>query len=152
MNPQAAQQYLRTKVLTATPEQLQLMLYDGAIRFAEQGRAALEKKDWAASYRGLTRAQNILNQLNGALRHDLMPDLCAKLASLYNYAYRHLVQANVQHKIEAVDEALRILKYQRETWAMLMEGLGKSKAESATQKAKPAESELRPDTSICMQG
>ena len=32
-NPQAAQQYLRTKVLTATPEQLQLMLYDGALRF-----------------------------------------------------------------------------------------------------------------------
>ncbi|MDB5290844.1 MAG: Flagellar protein FliS, partial [Phycisphaerales bacterium] len=36
MNPQAAQNYLRTRVLTATPEQLQMMLYDGAIRFAEQ--------------------------------------------------------------------------------------------------------------------
>ena len=45
MSQQAAANYLRTKVLTATPEQLQLMLYDGAIRFTEQARAALEKKD-----------------------------------------------------------------------------------------------------------
>ena len=42
MNPNAAQNYLRMRVMTATPEQLQMMLYDGAIRFAEQGRAALE--------------------------------------------------------------------------------------------------------------
>jgi len=41
-NPQAAQNYLKTKVFTATPEQLQLMLYDGAIRFGEQARVEVE--------------------------------------------------------------------------------------------------------------
>ena len=42
MTPQPANQYLRTKVLTATPEQLQMMLFDGALRLAEQARLALQ--------------------------------------------------------------------------------------------------------------
>src|SRR5438045_3268978 len=55
MNPQGAQNYLRTQVLTATPEQLQMMLYDGAIRFAEQARPALAAKNWEASYNSTPR-------------------------------------------------------------------------------------------------
>ena len=56
MNAQHAQQnYLRTKVLTATPEQLQLMLYDGAIRFAEQAKVALLNKNYEESYRLISR-------------------------------------------------------------------------------------------------
>jgi len=56
-----AQNYLRAKVFTATPEQLQLMLYDGAIRFSEQARAAMDKKDYEASYNGISRAQKIIS-------------------------------------------------------------------------------------------
>ena len=68
MTNQGANQYLRTKVLTATPEQLQLMLYDGAIRFAEQARLALQKKDFEGSYNGISRAQKIIAELSCALR------------------------------------------------------------------------------------
>ena len=60
MNPQAAQQaqnYLRTRVMTATPEQLQMMLYDGAIRFAEQAKAALVAEDFEKSYQSIARVQ-----------------------------------------------------------------------------------------------
>src|SRR5271154_3987932 len=103
MLPQAAQNYLKTKVLTATPEQLQLMLYDGAISFAEQGKAALEKKDYEASYRVLTKAQKIINELISKLRPDVYPELCSKLSALYSYAYRHLFRANVHHNVEDVD-------------------------------------------------
>ena len=49
--------YLRDAVMTASPEQLQLMLYDGCIRFALQARDAIEKKDYETSYEKLTRAQ-----------------------------------------------------------------------------------------------
>ena len=58
MNPQVAQNYLRTQVLTATPEQLQMMLYDGAIRFAEQARPALQNKNWETSYSMITKARS----------------------------------------------------------------------------------------------
>jgi flagellar protein FliS len=151
MNPQAAQNYLRTKVLTATTEQLQLMLFDGAIRFAEQGKAALEKKDFASSYTALTRAQKIINELNSSLKHDIYPELCGKLASLYNYAHRNLVEANVHHHIEPVDEALKVLRYQRESWVMLMEQLQQKKGAEMQDRQGAAPEEGQPEPSLSMQ-
>ena len=98
-NPNAhiAQNYLRTKVFTATPEQLQLMLYDGAIRFGEQAKAALELKNFEQSYNLISRVQKILTELSCTLKHDVAPELCGKLAALYNFVYRKLIEANVEH-------------------------------------------------------
>ena len=152
MNPQGAQNYLRTRVFTATPEQLQMMLYDGAIRFAEQARPALEKKDWEASYNMISRAQRIITELTCTLKRDLLPELCDRLAALYNYVYRKLVEANVEHKVESLDEALKILRYQRETWAMLMDHLGKQKAGNAARLLDLPSPSQRMETSISMQG
>ena len=152
MNGQAAQNYLRTKVLTATPEQLQMMLYDGAIRFCEAARAALVEKNWESSYNNISRAQKIILEMNCSLKHDVDPDLCAKLAALYTYAYRNLVDANINHEAGSLDEALRILRYQRDTWAMLMDKLGKEKAARVANRLDlPAPSE-RMEASISLQG
>jgi flagellar secretion chaperone FliS len=152
MLPQAAQNYLKTKVLTATPEQLQLMLYDGAISFAEQGKAALEKKDYQASYRTLTKAQKIINELISKLRPDVYPELCSKLSALYSYAYRNLFHANVHHKPEDVEEALKVLRFQRQTWAMLMEQLGKKRASAAAGKINIPPPDARMEATLSMQG
>src|SRR6478736_5389228 len=114
MTPQAANQYLRTKVLTATPEQLQMMLFDGALRFCEQARMALIAKTFDQSHDLISRVQKILLELSCSLKHDVSPDLCGKLAALYNYAYRKLIEANIDHKIESLDDALNVLRYQRE--------------------------------------
>lgn len=152
MNPQAAQQYLRTKVLTATPEQLQLMLFDGALRFGEQARSALREKNYEQSYSLIVRVQKIITELSSSLKHDVSPELCGKLAGLYNYAYRLLIEANVEHKVESLDEALTLLRYQRETWAMLLDQLGRQKAAAAARTLDmPAPSE-RMEASISMQG
>jgi flagellar secretion chaperone FliS len=152
MNQQAAQNYLRTKVLTATPEQLQLMLYDGAIRFCEQARLGLEQKNYEQSYNGLSRAQKIISELTGSLKHALAPELCGKLAALYNFVYMKLVEANVHHEIKSLDEALSILRYQRETWMMLLDQLGKTKAASIATKIDMPEPNSRMEASISMQG
>src|SRR5438045_2789694 len=128
MNANVAQNYLRTRVLTATPEQLQMMLYDGAIRFGEQARLALEKKNFEESYNNISRVQKIITELSCTLKHDVAPDLCGKLAALYNYAYKKLIEANVNHNLSCLDQAIGILKYQRETWAMVLDQLGKQKA------------------------
>jgi flagellar secretion chaperone FliS len=140
--------YLRAKVLTATPEQLQLLLYDGAIRFAEQGKLALQKKDFEASFNGISRAQKIIAELSGSLKHDVAPELCGKLASLYNFVYRKLIEANIDHKIGSLDEALNILRYQRETWAMLLDQLGKKKAAAAATKIEMPTPNPRMEASI----
>jgi flagellar protein FliS len=152
MNPQAAQNYLKTRVLTATPEQLQMMLYDGAIRFCEQARPAIEKKDWETTYVSLTRAQKIITELINSLRHDVQPDLCGRLASLYTYIYKKLVEACAQHKLDALDESLRLLRYQRETWAMLMDQIGKQKAATAARAVPFPAPSARMEASISVQG
>lgn len=152
MNPQGAQNYLRTRVFTATPEQLQMMLYDGAIRFSEQARPALEKKDWEASYNLISRAQKIITELTCSLKHEVAPELCGRLAALYSYVYRKLVEASTDHTIEALDDALKILRYQRETWAMLLDQIGKQKAGNAARTLDMPAPNARMEASISMQG
>jgi len=152
MKPQVAQNYLRTRVLTATPEQLQLMLYDGAIRFCEQARPALEKKDWQTSYNMLSKAQRIITELTTSLRHDVHPEMCARLAGLYNYVFRLLINASVKHTIPSLDEALNILKFQRETWMMLMDQLSKQKAASVARNMDIPAPNARMEASISLQG
>lgn len=152
MNPQAAQHYLRTRVLTATPEQLQMMLYDGAIRFGEQARAALEKKDFEASFTMITKVQKIVVELQTSMKHDVYPELCGKLAALYNYAYRKLVEANTRHTIASLDDALNILRYQRETWALLMDRLGKQKAGAAAARIDMPTPSARMEAMFSVQG
>jgi flagellar protein FliS len=152
MNPQAAQNYLKTRVLTATPEQLQMMLYDGAIRFAEQARVALAAGEYEKSYQMISRVQKILTEMTCGLKHDVLPELCGKLSSLYNYVYRRLVDANVEHDLGALDEALTLLRYQRQTWAMLLDQLGKQKAAVAASKINLPAPDQRMEKSISMQG
>ena len=148
MNPNAAQTYLRTKVMTATPEQLQMMLYDGALRFGDQARAALQTKDYEKSYTMISRVQKIITEMSSTLKHDVYPELCGKLAALYNFAYRKLIEANVDHKIESLDEALGVLRFQRETWAMLLDQLGKSKAANAATKINMPAPDARMEAQI----
>lgn len=125
------QEYLKTKVMTASPEMLTLMLWDGAIRFAEQGKEAILKREIENSYKALVRAQRIITELTTNLKHDVNPDLCGKLAGLYNFIYRRLVDANISKEAKLVEDALEIMRHQRETWAMLIDKLAKEKAGEA---------------------
>jgi flagellar protein FliS len=152
MNTKAAQTYFRTRVMTATPEQLQMMLFDGALRFCEQAKLALQKKDYETSFNTISRVQKILCQLTSSLRHDVSPDLCGKLAALYNYAYRKLLLASTKRDLEALEEATRVLRYQRETWALLMDQLGKAKAGVAAANLQIPTPSERMEASISMQG
>lgn len=152
MTGHPAQNYLRTKVLTATPEQLQLMLYDGAIRFAEQARTALQQKSYDQSYALLCRCQKIILELQCGLKHELAPELCSKLSALYNFVFRKLVEANTQHSVPALDEALQILQYQRETWSLLLQKLAQSKAAVAASKIDMPAPDARMEASISLHG
>jgi flagellar protein FliS len=147
-----ASSYLRTKVMTATPEQLQMMLYDGAIRFCEQARVAIREKNYEQSYNLISRVQKIVMEMNCSLKHDVSPELCSRLSALYNFAYRKLIEANVGHSLEALDEALDVLRYQRETWGMLMEQLGRQKAAAVAKTIPLPAPNARMEASISIQG
>jgi flagellar secretion chaperone FliS len=114
-------EYLKTKIMTASSEQLQLMLYDGAIRFCEQARHAIEAKNIEAGYTAITKAENIVLELQNGLRDEIAPELCTKMRALYLYCYEQLVKANLKRQTPFVDDALKILRHLRETWVMVME-------------------------------
>ncbi len=117
--------YLRNAVMQATPEQLQLMLYDGAIRFALQGREAIERKDYEAIYDRLSRAQRIVLEMQAGLRPEVNPELCDRMSALYNFIYRKLVSGSVNRDVTDIDDAVRILRAERETWALLVDKIAK---------------------------
>jgi flagellar secretion chaperone FliS len=124
----ASDTYLRSAVLTATPEQLHLMLYDGAVRFARQGLEGMEKKDWEGSFNGFSRAQKIILEMLNSLNFDVDRSLCTRMAGLYKFIYRKLVEAGTKHEPAPAREAIELLEYQRETWVLLIEKLRKERA------------------------
>lgn len=127
MTATAPNPYLRDAVMTATPEQLQLMLYDGAIRYALQGRDALTVKDFETAYLRLTRAQNIVIEMINGLRHDVNPELCQRMAAIYNFIYRKLVDACVHRKTSDIEDAVKVLRMERETWQLLVDKINGSR-------------------------
>ncbi len=121
MSQSGVNPYLKTKVMTASPEELRLMLYEGAIRFCRQASMAIEKKDFETSYNNLMKAQKIVLELSTSLKHDVAPELCEKLAALYTYIYRRLVDANINRDTAAIDEAIELIDYEKQTWELLMQ-------------------------------
>ncbi len=111
------------------------MLYDGAIRFALKGREAIVNKDFEGVYESLSRAQKIVLEMEAGLRPQVNRELCEQMAALYNFVYRRLVSASVDRDASAADQAIKILRHQRETWVMLLEKVSEARAEQADQKA-----------------
>ena len=89
-------EYLKTKVLTASQEQLQLMLYDGAIRFCEQARNAIENKQIEQSYNLIVKAEKIVMEMCHSMRDEVAPETCANMRRLYIFCYEKLVDANLK--------------------------------------------------------
>jgi flagellar protein FliS len=115
--------YLRTKVMTAGPGQLRLMLFDGALRFAEKARTGLATNDQEAAFEGTDRCQRILLELITGLDPQHDPELCERLAGLYTFLYTRLIEAHRQRDAAIVDEVIKLLAYERETWSMLLDKL-----------------------------
>lgn len=122
--------------MTAPPEELHLMLYDGAIRFTRQAVEATRDKNWEQAFNGYHRTQKILLEMINALNYDVDAELCKRMASLYNFIYKKLVEASVERDAALGEEALGLLEYQRETWVLLINKLRQEQGR-ATQTPAP---------------
>ncbi len=116
MDVSARNEYLTTEVLTATPQKLHLMVIEAAIRSAERAREGWQQADLDASCQALVHAQECVGQLLAGLDREAGGEVADKLAALYMFVFRRLVDANVHRDKKKLDEALRILKMERETW------------------------------------
>ena len=140
----ASQEYLRNAVMTARPEQLQIMLLDGAVRFALKGQEALEAKDGEEAFHCLDRAQRICLQLGAGLNRDINPQIAEEMIALYDFCYLRLVDACVHRNPEAVGDAVRVLKHQRETWSLIAEKVSRQTDPDAAPAGAPAARASRP--------
>jgi flagellar protein FliS len=131
--------YLRTKVMTASPAELRLLLLDGAIKFLQQGMTGIENKDYEAVYNGISRCQNILMELLNGLDPEQEPDLCAKLSGLYTFMYTRLMKACTEKDAAIAEEVLNLLRYERETWTLLMRQMAEENASGAAAASDIAE-------------
>ena len=122
MSQQVQNSYLRTRVHTASKDQLLLMLIDGAIRFAEKGREAIEVKNFETSCEMLCKAKKIVIELITVIDREAMdPQIYNNLVGLYNFIFQNLSEGNLLRKSAPIDDALPILRHLRETWAMAIE-------------------------------
>ncbi|MCG1011181.1 flagellar export chaperone FliS [Tepidanaerobacter sp. GT38] len=114
INVNAYQQYQYNSIMSASPERLVLMLFEGAIRFVKLARKAIEEKDIAGANENLTKAQDIIAELNQSL--DMSYDISENLAGIYDFLYRRLVDANIKKDAEFLDVVESMLKELKDTW------------------------------------
>lgn len=109
-------QYLATQVNSATPEQLLVMLYSGAIRFLSEAEEAMEKGRVTQQGMLISRVINIINELCATLDHEVGGEIAANLEALYDYMNRELLQANSKDDLPRLSRVKEMLTDLRETW------------------------------------
>ena len=109
---------LEDSVLSATKEELTLMLYEGGIRFLNQALVAIEKKDFPKANTAIQRAEDIVREFQITL--DRKYPIAEQLDSLYDYMYRRLVEGNMTKDPEIIGEVLGMFREFRDTWKEAM--------------------------------
>jgi len=116
MSETLAESYLVNQVLSATPEKLQLILVEAAISAAERAKSYWQAKEDEKACESLVRAQEIVGELLAGLNHNVDPPLVRRVAGVYAFVLRRLVEASLQRDPKGIDDAVRVLRIERETW------------------------------------
>ena len=110
--------YQRNAILTATPPELTLMLYEGAIKFCNIGILAIEKNDYEKANTNIKKAQAIITELRVTL--DRKYPVWEDFERVYDYIYRRLVEGNIHKDIEIIEDELKYIREMRDTWKEVM--------------------------------
>lgn len=105
-------------IYTATPEELTLMLYDGAVKFGNQALIALEQKDFDKANTLIQKMQNIIREFQFTLKKGY--EISDQLNNVYDYIHRILVTANLKKDKEKLEEALSLIRELRDAWKEAM--------------------------------
>jgi flagellar protein FliS len=131
--------YRKVATQTATPGQLVLMLYDGALGFLEKALAGFEHKDPLAFNQTINnnvlRAQAIIHEMNASLNMQAGGDVAQNFRRLYNYLYRRLREANRHKRREPIEETIQRLRVLRDSWAEMLRRGGEPAPEKTMQAA-----------------
>jgi flagellar protein FliS len=119
MNPYTAaqfQSYREMQLQTASPTELVVMLYRGAVRFARAGVEGVKRNDIAAANTGFVRAQQIVSELSATLDFERGGALAAQLRAIYTFVNQLLIEANVQKQVKPAQQAISLLEELQSAW------------------------------------
>jgi flagellar protein FliS len=114
----ATNRYLQNTILTASPEELTLMLYNGLVKFIMQAQYAIDEKNNDKAHNCIIRAQDIVLHFSATL--DRSYEVSHGLEQMYDYMYRRLLDANIKKSSEILEEVLGFAKELRDTWSQAM--------------------------------
>ncbi|MCI9138277.1 flagellar export chaperone FliS [bacterium 1XD42-8] len=115
-NPYA--QYNRSKILTASPAELTLMLYEGSIKFCNIAIMAIEHNEIEKAHTNIIRVQKIIDELRATL--DMKYPVAQDFDRIYTYLLKRLLQANMKKDKEILEEIVSHLRSVRDTWKEVM--------------------------------
>ena len=116
--PNAYEQYQNNKILTASPAELTLMLYEGAIKFCNIAITAVEQKDIAKAHTNITKVERIVDYLRQTL--DMRYSVAQDFENIYVYLSRRLVEANIKKDKDILEEVNVHLRSIRDNWKEVM--------------------------------
>lgn len=116
--PDAYAQYNNSKILTASPAELTLMLYEGAIKFCNIAIAAVEQKDIPKAHTHIVKTQKIIDYLRQTL--DMKYSVAQDFENIYVYLSQRLVEANFKKDKDILEEVNGHLRSVRDTWKEVM--------------------------------
>lgn len=110
--------YQNSKIMTASPAELTLMLYEGAIKFSNIAIMAIEKKDMDKAHANIMKTQRIIQEFQATLDHKY--PVAKDFEAVYNYLMIRLREANVKKDTEILEEVLKHFRTMRDTWKEVM--------------------------------
>lgn len=110
--------YANNKVLTASPAELTLILYEAAIKFCNIAIVAVEKHDIEKAHNNILKVENIITEFQATLDHKY--PVAKDFDEVYSYLQKRLLEANVKKDKEILEEVLTHLRTMRDTWKEVM--------------------------------
>lgn len=108
--------YAQSRVSTASPSELVLMMYDAAIKNMKAASEHIAHKDFAAANSAITKAEDIVEELRSSLNVDA-GEVARTLDSLYDYVYRSLIMSNIKKDTGILSGCIKVLEQIRGAWA-----------------------------------
>lgn len=110
--------YANNKVMTASPAELTLMLYEGAIKFTNLAIVAIEENNVPRAHKNIMKVEHIIEEFQSTLDHKY--PVAKDFDEVYNYLMLRLREANTKKDKEILEEVLKHLRTMRDTWKEVM--------------------------------
>jgi flagellar secretion chaperone FliS len=112
------QSYQENSVMTASPQELTLMLYNGCLKFIKLAKKAMLEKKFEEKNTNIIKAQNIVQELHITLNQDV--EISKSMGQLYEYMYNRLIEANMKNDLEILQEVEGYVVEFRDAWKQAM--------------------------------